>query len=400
MPLTQSRRPLTLALALSAALLPNPAAAIADDRSRASAAPPAYGLADDLVRIDRATLRPLPGRSAPVSGDSWAWSFDARRRRIALVSDSPGPELRFVDLRTMRVTGDAKLARRGSAWATAWVAPRRVLGVVVTTADDTVVAAVDPATRRVAWRRRLGGSMRVGKPYGRGLVLVLGPSRAVGESRLVRISAEGEVRSVALPGVLSGAEDGHDSRPALAIDPATGRAFVVQAGGPVAEVELETLAVTSRPPVPGGRAPDSTRSAVRDALWLGGGRLAVTGYDDERPAGLTLVDTRDWTARRLDRHTTNAALAGGTLLAYSFVLSGRAPGGGVTGYSLAGERRFHRFGDTQLAGVQPLGRRALVAGPRAIAMLDARSGRVLRRYRRLLLTPILGDQAFSPTAAG
>jgi hypothetical protein len=392
MSLTHSRRPLTAGLVLASALL-LPAAA-------APAAPPVYGNVGDLVRLDRATLRPLPGGSAPLSGDTWAWSFAPDRSRIALVSDVPGPRLRFVDLRSMRVMGDARLARRGSAWATAWVAPRRVLGVVVTPSDGTMVAGVDPATRRVRWRRDLGGSLRVGEPSGRSVVMVLGPSGAVGESRLVRVSADGEVDSVLLPGVVSGMQGGLDSRPGLAIDRARRRAFVVQAGGPVAEVDLRTLAVTSHPPLPGGRTPDATTAAVRDALWLGRGRLAVTGLDGERPAGLTLVDTRTWSARTIDRRVTDATVAGRTLVAYSFVESGRrAAGSGVTGYSLDGKRRFHRYGDRMIAGVQAFGHRVLVAGP-TVALLDARSGAVVRRYRGVLAGLIVADQAFPPTAAG
>lgn len=335
-----------------------------------------------------------------MASDTWAWSFSADRRRIALVSDSPGPELRFVNLRTMRVLGDARLAPRGSAWATAWVAPRRVLGVVVTRGDDTVVAGVDPGTRRVVWRRELGGSLRVGEPFRRSLVLVLGPSSGVGESRLVRVSAGGRIRSAVLPGIQSGAEGALDSRPGLAIDRLGARAFVVQAGGPVAEVDMRTLAVSLHPHLP-GRAPDATSAATRDALWLGRGLLAVTGLDGTRPAGLTVMDTRRWCARKVDSRATAAAVAGGTLLATSVFDSRPTVGSGLTGYSLRGRRRFHRYGDEPL-GVEPVGRRVLVAdalGGR-VEMLDARTGRVLRRYGRLYAHPIFGDQPFPPTAAG
>jgi hypothetical protein len=399
MSLPKPRRPLTAALLLTASLLPGLPAA-ADDRPRETAAPPpAYGLRGDLLRLDRTTLLPLRGRRAPLSSDTWAWSFSSDRHRIALVSDSPGPELRFVDLRTMRVLGDARLAARGSAWATAWLAPRRVLGVVVTPGDDTVVAGVDPDSRRVVWRRKLGGSLRVGEPFRRSLVLVLGPSGEVGESRVVRVSAGGRIRSAALPGIRSGNQGAVDSRPGLAIDRPGARAFVVQAGGPVALVDMRTLAVSLHPPLP-GRVPDATSAATRDALWLGRGLLAVTGLDGTRPAGLTLVDTRGWSARKVDSRATAAAVAGGTLLASSFLESGRRPvGSGLTGYSLEGKRRFHRYGDEPI-GVEPVGRRVLVAGAGRVELLDARTGRVLRRYRSLYADPIFSDQPFPPTAAG
>lgn len=402
MPLPKPRWPLTAALLLTVSLLPGLQAA-ADDRLRDRAAPPAvYGLRGDLLRLDPTTLRPLRGRTAPLSSDTWAWTFSADRRRIALVSDVPGPKLRFVNLRTMRVLGDARLARRGSAWATAWVAPRRVLGVVVTRrGDDTVVVGVAPGTRRVVWRRKLGGSLRVGEPFQGSLVLVLGPSSGVGESRLVRVSAGGRIRSAALPGIRSGYEVGRDldSRPGLAIDRRGARAFVVQAGGPVAEVDMRTLAVSLHATLP-GRAPDATSAATRDALWLGRGLLAVTGVDGRGPAGLTLVDTRGWNMHKVDPRATAAAVAGGTLLASSVLdSSGGTVGSGLTGYSLRGIRRFHRYGDEPI-GVVPIGRRVLVAGARRVEMLDARTGRVLRRYRRLYAHPIFSDQPFPPTAAG
>jgi hypothetical protein len=64
--------------------------------------------------------------------------------------------------------------------------------------DDTIVAGVDPATRRVLSRRSLGGSLRVREAFHKGLVLILGPRRDVGSSRLVRVSAGGGIRAAPL----------------------------------------------------------------------------------------------------------------------------------------------------------------------------------------------------------
>jgi hypothetical protein len=163
---------------------------------------------------------------------------------------------------------------------------------------------------------------------------------------------------------------------------------------------MRTLAVSLHPPL-AGRAPDATSAATRDALWLGRGLLAITGLDGTRPAGLTLVDTRRWSARKVDSRATAAAVAGGTLLATSVFDSRPTAGSGLTGYSLRGRRRFHRYGDAPL-GVVPVGRRVLVADARGgrVEMLDARTGRLLRRYGRLYAHPIFGDQPFPPTAAG
>ena len=66
-----------------------------------------------------------------------------------------------------------------------------------------------------------------------------------------------------------------------------------------------------------------------------------------------------------------------------------------TGYSLAGERKFHRYGDEPVAGVQPLGSKVLVMTPRRTTLIDVRTGRELRRYRRLRSgTPVVGDRSF------
>ena len=380
---------------------------------------PLYGNAGDLVRLDPTTLRPLRGRRVPLDSDTWAWSFSPDRSRLVLVSDSPGPELRLVDLRRMKLMGDARLARRGSAWATAWVSPRRILAVVVTPRDDTIVAGVDPGSRRVLWRRRLGGSLQVGERLRRSLVLVLGPRGRIDGSRFVRVTPAGRLHSTSLPEIRSGAERRGtgtplESRPGLAIDRSGGRAFVVQAGGPVAEVDLRTFLVRSHALHFGGRTPDPVPHGTRDALWLGRGLLAVTGFDSHfsagtgdspgrswtTPAGLALIDVHSWSGRTIDDRATAAARVGGTLLASSFVESARGPSGsGVTGYSRAGTRRFHRYGDAPL-GVEPLGRRALVAGLSMVALMDPRTGSELRRFRRLPASPIDRDQSFPPTVGG
>ena len=368
-----------------------------------TAGPPLYGVAWQgslgLVRVDPDTLRPLPGRRVPLAAEPLGWSFSPDRSRLALGSTARGARLRFVDLRAMRALGDVTVARRGSGVATAWAGPGRVLAVVVTPgccgAGDTIVAGVDAGRRRVTWRRRLGGSLQAGERHRGGLVLVLGPrGRALGPSRLVRVGPDGRTRSAPLPEIRSGSEPhGSVTRvwdPGLALDRSGGRAFVVQAGAPVAEVDLDTFEVRSHPLEHGARAADAVAGPTRDAIWLGRGRLAVTGSDSHSPAGLTLIDTRDWRARTIDRRTTDAVLVSGTLLASTF-LDQRRSGSGLTGYSPDGTRRFHRFGNDPILGAQGIGRKALVGGPRGLALVDARTGRPLRRYRRFSMSLLSGD---------
>jgi hypothetical protein len=362
-----------------------------------------------LVRVDPDTLRPLAGRRVPLAAEPLGWSFAPDRSRIVMGSTARGAKLRLIDLRAMRAVGDVRVTRRGSGIATTWAGPKRVLAVVVTPgccgAGDTIVAGVDTGRRRVIWRRTLGGSLQAGERFRRGFLLVLGPrGRSVGPSRLVQVGPEGDIRSTALPEIRSGMESSgkvtHAWDPGLAVDRSGGRAFVVQARAPVAEVDLQTLQVHSHPLQLEARAADALAGPSRDALWLGRGLLAVTGSDRssstgekggrESPAGLELIDTRRWHARTIDSRTTDAVLVSGTLLASTF-LDTRRSGSGLTGYSLDGRRKFHLFGNDPIWGAQPLGSNALVGGRRGSALIDARTGRQLRRYRRFSISLLSGD---------
>jgi hypothetical protein len=369
-----------------------------------------------LVRVAPDTLRPLAGRRVPLAGEPLGWSYAPDRSRIVLGSAPRGAVLRIVDLRGMRALGDVAVARRGSAIATGWAGPRRVLAVVVTPgccgAGDTIVAGVDARRRRVVWRRTLGGSLQAGARFRRGLLLVLGPrGRSIGPSRLVRVGPRGAIRSAELPEIRSGTEWGggvtHTWDPGLAVDHSSGRAFVVQAQAPVAEVDLTTFKVRSHSLQPMARGADAVAGPMRHVLWLGRGTLAVTGTDSHRteahgsgrttPAGLTLVDTRRWHARTIDPRTTDAVLVSGTLLASSFLFDsrrGKAAGGGLTGYTVDGRRKFHLFGEAPIAGVQPLGWKALVGGLNESALIDARTGRRLRGFRRFTTSLLAGDAPF------
>jgi hypothetical protein len=358
-----------------------------------------------LARLDRDTLRPLGGRRVPVAAEPLGWSFSPDRSRLVLGSTARGANLRFVDLRAMRVLGDLTVARRGSGVATAWSGPRRVLAVVVTPgccyAGDTAVVGIDAARRRVLWRRTLGGSLQAGERYRGGLLLVLGPrGRSVGPSRVVQVGPGGSLRSAPLSEIRSGTgANGAETQswnPGLAVDRSVGRAFVVQAQAPVAEVDLSSFDVRSHPLGPAAQPADAVTGPTRHAIWLGRGLLAVTGSDGggERPAGLTLVDTQRWRARAIDSRASDAVLVSGTLLASSFVFDSRSQttaGSGLTGYSLDGRRKFHLYGDDPITGVQALGTKALVGARRQVTLIDARTGRRLRSYRRLAMSLLAGD---------
>ena len=417
------RLPALSLLALGGLLLGTPAPAGARVSAR-GAQPALYGATWQgslgLVRVARNTLRPLAEPRVPLAGEPLGWSFAPDRSRLAIGSARRGAKLRLIDLRAMRALGDVRVARRGSGVATTWAGPRLVLAVVVTPgccgAGDTIVAAVDAARRRVIWRKELGGSLQAGERLRRGLLLVLGPRRrSVGASRLVRVGSRGDIRSEPLPQIRSGlAPHGSVAQiwdPGLAVDRSRRRAFVVQAQAPLAEVDVRTLQIRWHALEPVTGVADAVVGPTRRALWLGRGLLAVTGFDShfspgdpahgvrgwQTPAGLMLVDTRRWRARTLDPRTTDAQVVSGTLLASSFLFDAReraAHGSGLTGYSIEGRRRFHLLGKVPLTGVEPLGSRALVGARRAAVLIDARTGRRLRRYREFAMSLIGRDAPF------
>ena len=110
-----------------------------------------------------------------------------------------------------------------------------------------------------------------------------------------------------------------------------------------------------------------------------------------------LVDTQRWRARTIDPRTTDAVLASDTLLASSFLfdsLSQTTLGSGLTGYSVDGRRKFHVHGEAPITGVQPLGTKALVGRLNGMTLIDARSGRELRRFRRFTMSLLAGDAPF------
>jgi hypothetical protein len=164
---------------------------------------------------------------------------------------------------------------------------------------------------------------------------------------------------------------------------------VVPADGPLATVDLTSLAVEyhtlAEPrsllgrlrnwlePVAQAKASDGTS---RQALWLGGGLLAVAGSDDHTfigqhgevsmrtvPAGLSLVDTNAWTVRRIDESVSHVSRAGNLLLAtgYSWDSSTQRQGAfGLAAYGLDGSKRFHVFSGTTLTQLRIYGDRAYV----------------------------------------
>lgn len=238
--------------------------------------------------------------------------------------------------------------------------------------------------------------------------MLLGPAQAIGVARIAVADRRGAVRFVRLARILAGSKllgTGSDHRvdsqlPGLAVDPEGHRAFVV-AKSLFAEVNLRTLAVSYHTPQrkasflsrlwnwlePAATA-KQTSGYFRDARWLGGDLLAVSGTDTEQgqtqPAGLLVADTRGWSVRTIDRGAMSFEVAGDALLAMGGSWDAskeRTTGIGLVAYSFDGGRQFQLFEDRQAWLALVYGGRAYVgiSGQEAepLRIIDLATGQVV-----------------------
>jgi hypothetical protein len=326
-----------------------------------------------LTRLDPSTLLPTGARRLTfLTSLAPTWAYSPDRSRLVLSNESS--RLLVVDTRTLRLTASVRKPAFNDVLALAWIGGRVL--TVMAGFDVPQLFVVDPRGGRVAaWDMALPGQFvgRAGRTAHQ-LVFLLAPVTGIGTCTLATADAAGTVRTVTLPDVRCGAddvgEDGsappaveHEAFPGLAVDAAGNRAFVLPGGSTVTEVNLETMAVSAHDLVQpsseldgllGRLAPEAQAKGApdgpwRQALWLGGGVLAVWGSDlhgsidasgnpqfDATPAGITLVDTRSWTTRVLDAQGSDLQRDGDVLL-------GTAGTGGVTVYGADGSERFHLF---------------------------------------------------------
>jgi hypothetical protein len=376
-------------------------------------------LAVELARLDPRTLRPLGGGRLRLEG-VWSLPAVAPDRSVAVLAGDDG-DLVVVDLVHLRRLGAIRTdapTLAVSGWS--WAGPSRLLLFGSTSETTTEVLAVDIRTRRVVRRQRFDGVAQSSTRLPDGLALLTAPTDAIGQARLVVSDRDAGLRTVTLAEVNAGFRqlddtNGSDPRmdqavPGIAADPTGRRVYVVPGDGPVAEVDVATLGVTyhrlGRSASPLERlarwwAPPAEAKVIagpfRGALWLGDGQLAVTGYDglatgqhQEVPSGLELIDTASWTSHQVDRRSSGAVLAAGTLLAFGTAFGtgrdGANQGYGLTLYGPGDRQPLHRFGEQQVSGAQANGDLAYVQvmdanlGDKAdYAVLDLRSGRVLHK---------------------
>jgi len=238
------------------------------------------------------------------------------------------------------------------------------------------------------------------------LLLVTGRDvRGVGapRARLVEIRASG-VRSFSLERIevfdAERGEIGVGLVPGLAYDPLGRRVFVIPPEGPIAEVHLSDGSVRYEPSpasflrtiaasfLPAAVAKMGEWELVR-AVWLGDGLLAVSGETggtldlDVSAAGVSIVDTRDWSVCLLDPRPTRVAVSDGVLLTWGGAEFGEFGGTGLVGYDLRDGDRWHRFG-RQYLDLQFYGRYAYAINSWRgwrVRTVDLSTGAVIARHR-------------------
>jgi hypothetical protein len=368
--------------AATPSLPPGPAAPSAGGPLMAVVGDPGRGEPVQLVQLDPDSLRPLPGRRLALTDTvaGYAWSPDGS---TLVLGDTDTDALFLIDAQRMRMLGKMWLDVPNAPQWFGWLGPRRLLAVVDqplrdpdAKLGDTAVVLVDPLARRVLRRQNLHSGVQTAVFDGDRAVLLTTPSEGIGMASLAVVDGQGTVRPVPLRAISAGYKEPTDQGSSegvterrevgLAVDRAGGRAFVVAAGTPVAEVDLATLRVTyhglSQPAsllqrlagwfVPAAEAKLAS-GPLRSACWLGDGLLAVWGSDarvvkdaggertvKETPSGLKLVDTRRWTVTPLHPEATAVRWHDGRLLAFGVRwYEQERPGGiGLTIYG-PGDRR-------------------------------------------------------------
>lgn len=320
----------------------------------------------ELAALDPVTLAP---KSRPVGLGTGGHVTELSPDETTLaLAGGEAPRIEFLDLEKMRLLGAVDLGMAGYVSRLSW----RPSGMLFAAVGQSSVVLVNPGARQVVETRHVDGLV-LGDLHAipAGMLALVGPSEGIGPLKAVVFGGKG-TSSVPLDRIVGGVktEEGSDDDdfrvteniPGIAVDPMGRRALVVPAGGEVAEVRLDNLRVTyhglSRPVSllerlrnwlePTAEA-KLVEGPIRQAVWLESGLVAVTGADhtisDDRevmghPAGLSLIDTSDWSVRMINERVDWVLPAGERLLAFEPWCAGDEASYGVIGYDLEGNEFF------------------------------------------------------------
>jgi hypothetical protein len=388
-----------------------------------------------LTHVDEQSLRPV-GRPSARLGFTGPWAFAQPGGGLVAIATRANDRdererVRFVSLSKLRLL-KRTVPLDGMARALLWARLDRLVALVggPCCSLGLDVVTIDTGARRVVSREAVAGDVVALSRAADALVLLMTPRNEIGSARLVVVAADGAIRSVGLDRVRAGYSwpegatepIGTVRQAALAVDPDGYRAFVVQPDGPAAEIGLRSLdvayhelsaprSVASRLAAwltPAAEA-KGLNGPLRHGQWLGDGFVAVTGTDETAaidanhqfvgsasPAGLAIVDTRDWTIRMLDRGADAAFPTEGLLLATGSSwssLSQKPTGMGLAAYGPDRSARFKLFGGASAwVGVISGGRAYVyLNGTEIASVVHLASGEVIGKRKGPLPYPLLTD---------
>ena len=355
------------------------------------------GSGGELVRMDSLTLKPFGPRLELTSGNATT-AYAPDYKRLALGYPEPA-KIEFVDVERMTSLGTLDLGVDGWINYLSW--ELRYLFAVVDGADRTVVK-IDPVGRRVLARHRIDGViLSIERSARQQVVLLVAPSEGIGQLRLAVVGGKG-ITTTPIPGFVGGWESEQKDDevrtrqriPALVIDEVGQRALVVS-GRAVAEISLKNLAVRhhtlSEPVSLLGRLrnwlePTAHAKLVdgpwRNGTWIGNGLMAISGEDYSSeggqhhhadPAGISIVDTREWSVRTIDDDSVEVVRTEHALVGH-----GGYEFGGVTGYDPSGDKLFELIPNTSV-WLQVVGGYvyAVHENSKTFTIIDPRLGRIV-----------------------
>lgn len=258
--------------------------------------------------------------------DEASYVFSPGGREMAVPGENSG-RLRIIDLPSMRIVDQFAITHgrwRPEATMLAWPTPNTIIATAQRYAAHNVLPAkllvIDVRHRTVRQTPLSGTFLKSVALDRRRTVLFVAPTRRIGTARLVIVDSRGRMRSIALPGIAAGYENGNvnvDDEPDVLVRAHV--AYVFGVDQRVLRVDLSTgvsevhyvSGVPAAQPfgeafMPGSGGIISSASTVATAagphrVLLGFGVMRPTAdgrnqvYD--RPGAL--VDTRSWQVVRL-----------------------------------------------------------------------------------------------------
>lgn len=433
-PATAANPPATANALATAANPPATAAnaqATAANAPATASAPPAASCADrslfglvragrhgrELARIGRRTLRPRPSPRIRLPAGVYGWSWDFSPACDAAAFAGRRGRIFLLDLDRGRRMGTVRIGGSAATGQIAWPQPDRLVALSGDYRSPRVVTVSIPDGRIVATHRLPKGG-HTSETTSLGLVILSTPNNRIGSAILTLATPDGGMRRVPLRRIRAGYDSGRRGSllgrqltPAVAVDEAGGRVYVIAANEPVvADVDLTSGAVAYHTLRGGGDpAPRPTAAkglaygAFRSARWVGDATIAVSGEvtrmrrDWRRaqrrgqspvridPYGLRLIRVDRWRVTTLHPLLRWFTLAGDALLGMDSVPAGQdgSKATGLLAWTTDGSRRFTRFRGERgwIWGASWPYAYVRAVGPRRTHVVDVRTGRTVSKSR-------------------